>query len=530
MRSYRLFALMFTAFFPMLSYAQSGVSGANVTMWLIIAAVIFLVVGAVLVFSGSLFNLGASAIGLNPDDDSTVESQGIQKDVTRLKKGFDLKLDGNPSTAIEDKGVLTYAVQPKDFLGMSPIPKVLPEVGASVKAGEVLFFDKKKPEVKYVSPVSGEVIEINRAEKRSIASIVILADKEQQSVKHADLPSLNGSRQDVVDFMLASGAWPLMRQRPFNIVPDINAHPKSIFVTTFSTAPQAPDYNTIVAGKGAEFQKGLDVLNSLTSGKVHLGLNGNGKVASEFEGAQGVQKNYFSGLHPAGNVGVHIHHTDPVDISQVVWTVGVQEVIALGHLFLTGELDGTRIISLSGDEFANPRLIRTYQGARIEDLIKDELVDSSKKVRLISGDVLSGKQKEANQFVNFYDYQLTTIEEGDYYEMFGWLLPIAPRPSTSGTFPNFAYGKDFKFKPDTNAHGEKRAFVLTGQYEAVLPMDIYVQHLMKSIIVNDLEKMEGLGIYELVEEDIALAEFTCVSKQPLQQILRNGLETLREQV
>ncbi|MFK8056922.1 MAG: Na(+)-translocating NADH-quinone reductase subunit A [Saprospiraceae bacterium] len=455
--------------------------------------------------------------------------RGVEKkDVHFLRQGFDISLQGDAAKQIREAGGMTYAVKPTNFIGMSPIPKVVPAVGETVQAGDVLFFDKKNPDVKYVAPVSGEVIEINRGEKRSIASIVILADKEISHKKHT-APALTGGRQAIVDFMLASGVWPMLRQRPYNVVASATDAPKSIFVSTFDTAPLAPDLGFVIQGRDAAFQKGLDVLNKLTPGHVHLGMNGTFESAPAFRNAQGVKKHYFRGQHPAGNVGVHIHHVDPVSASQIVWTAGVQDVITIGQLFLDGTYDATRYVAVTGAEVAKPAYAKTYMGAKVSDLLEGQLETGATNLRIVSGDVLSGTQVDKDDYLDFYDDQLTELEEGDYYEMFGWLLPIAPRPSTSGTFPNKLFGPDYKFKANTNSHGEKRAFVLTGHYEKVLPMDVLPQELMKAIMANDFERMEGLGIYELVEEDLAICEFTCVSKQPLQSILREGLDVMREQ-
>jgi len=231
---------------------------------------------------------------------------------------------------------------------------------------------------------------------------------------------------------------------------------------------------------------------------------------------------------PAGNVGIHIHHVDPVSADQIVWPAGVQDVITIGQLFLDGTYDATRYVAVTGAELKKPAYAKTFIGAKVSDLLDGQLSDGAENIRIISGDVLSGTKVGADDYLDFYDDQLTELEEGDYYEMFGWLLPLEPRPSVSGTFPNKLFG-DYKFKPNTNSHGEKRAFVLTGQYEKVLPMDVLPMELMKAIMANDFEQMEGLGIYELVEEDLALCEFTCVSKQPLQSILREGLDVMREQ-
>ncbi len=445
-----------------------------------------------------------------------------------LRQGHDIILAGAASGSVKDANVRTFAVQPKNFIGMSPIPKVVVEVGDNVKAGEVLFYDKKKPDIKYVSPVSGEVAEIKRAEKRSIAEIIIIADQKNEYVKLSEFNLLHGTREELVDYLLATGGWSLIRQRPYDIVADPTITPRDIFISTFDTAPLAPDSNVVVAGRGAAFQRGIDVLNRLTSGKVYLGLNGGAKDApsSIFTNATNAEKVYFKGKHPAGNVGVQIHHTAAINAGDTVWTLGVQEVITLGAIFTEERFNAERVVAIAGAELHEPRYVRTYAGANMGELVKDNL--SNDHIRLVSGDVLSGKTKESNQFLNYYDDQVTVLAEGDEYEMFGWLLPLKARPSVSRTFPNFLF-PDQEFEVDTNTHGEKRAFVMSSDYERVMPMDVHVQPLMKSILVNDLERMEGLGLYELSEEDVALCEFVCTSKMPLQKILREGLNTMREQ-
>ena len=256
-------------------------------------------------------------------------------------------------------------------------------------------------------------------------------------------------------------------------------------------------------------------------------MNANGEQAPSavFTEATGVEKHWFKGMHPAGNVGVQIHHISPIAGGDKVWTLGVQEVISIGKLFIEGKFDASRVVVVTGAELKAPVYVDTYLGANIGSLVADNLINE--EGRLISGDVLSGRQKTKEEFLNFSDDQITTLKEGNEYEMFGWLAPIDARPSVSKTFMSRAF--DIVYEANTNTHGEKRAFVMTGQYEKVLPMDIYPQHLMKAILVNDFEKMEGLGINELLEEDIALCEFACTSKQPLQKILRTGLEIMREQ-
>ena len=439
--------------------------------------------------------------------------------VFQLSAGHDIPLQGEPSKVVEPAtGVNRYAIQPPNFIGLMPIPKVVVEVGDSVKAGDVLFYDKKLDRIKFCAPVSGEVVEINRGLKRSIANIVILADKDQVSRSY-EVPAAGASRADLVDFLLESGAWPVLRQRPYNIVADVDVVPRDIFVSTFDTHPLAPDHKLVIAGREAEFQAGLDVLRRLTDGFVHLGLDGREPGLTSYSAAQGVQKHYFIGKHPAGNVGVQAHHIHPIgNAEDTCWTVDVNGVLLLGELMKNGRYNTERVIALSGDMLSNPRHVRTYAGANLGDLLKGETLTNT---RVISGNVLTGDNVGEDGYLGYYHNMVTTIEEGDEAELFGWLLPLKSRDSISPTIPVIG-----DVHATTNTHGEKRAFVVNNDYERVMPMDIYLQQLMKSIIVQDYESMEGLGLYELVEEDVALAEFACVSKQPLQNILRGGLTNM----
>jgi Na+-transporting NADH:ubiquinone oxidoreductase subunit A len=524
--------------------AQTASEGNNYLIYALVAIAVFLFFYLVVQVSDNLLAIeakqsGADKTGANFSLFPRVKElfsprlpdYAGKEQVHVLRKGYDILLEGEADQVIDESvQATTFAVQPINFRGIAPIPKMLVDVGAEVKAGDALFFDKGAPSVKYVSPVSGEVIAINRGAKRSIVEVVILADKKQSYRAFDAFDLENGTREDLVAYLQESGLWPLINQRPYDIVPESDEIPRDIFVSTFDTAPLAPDLNFVVTGREADFQKGLEVLAKLTSGKVHLGLNAKGThaPAAIFTSATGVEKHWFHGPHPTGNVGVQIHHVAPINTQDKVWTLGVQDVISIGGLFNEGKVKLERVVALTGAEVAKPKYVRTYLGAKISDLLANNIT-TDKKVRIISGDVLSGQQKTFDQFLNAKDDQITVIEEGDDYELFGWLLPLAPRPSVSGTFPNFLYPADYKFKADTNTHGERRAFVVTGQYEAVLPMDVYPQHLMKAILTNDFERMEGLGIHELSEEDIAICEFVCTSKQPLQQILRKGQQMMMEQ-
>jgi len=517
--------------------AQSTLSGNSTLIYSLIAIGVLLFIAAVVTISDNFLQMEADKAGLDTEKNnfsifpkmSEIFSKPTPeftegKPVHRLKKGHNIILAGAPEKSIVASNAKTFAMQPTNFRGMSPIPKVTVAAGDEVLAGDVIFFDKKEDRIKYVAPVSGEIVEIKRGAKRAITEVIILADKDIR-YKSLETPSLDGDRQDIVDFLLGSGGWSLLNQRPFDIVPHPDSIPSNIFISTFDTAPLAPDLGLALKGKEAEFQKGIDVLAKLTTGKVHLGLN-LADGASSFSKVTGAEKNWFSGVHPAGNVGIQIHHTAPINSTDKVWTLKVQDVITLGGMFLNGKFDASRIVALTGAELNEPKYVSTYIGANIKDLLDGNIKGDN--TRIIAGDVLSGKKVEMDSFIGIGDDQITVVKEGNKHEMFGWLLPITPRPTISKTFPNFLY-KDHAFEAETNTHGEKRAFVMTGQYESVLPMDIYPQHLMKAIMANDFERMEGFGINELSEEDLALCEFVCTSKMPLQKILREGLDLMREQ-
>jgi Na+-transporting NADH:ubiquinone oxidoreductase subunit A len=532
--------------FALPSYAQEAQQESGLSTLVLVALVtlaIAVVFAVVVLVSDNLIRIRARQIGADKGNEnfsvfpSMREIAGSKSPeyvngsgVVTLRKGHDILLEGNvENTTIQDVEVNRFAVQPPNFRGIAPIPKMDVEVGAEVKAGDPIFHDKGMPDVKFVAPVSGEVVALNRGPKRAIHEVVILADKE---IKYRELPKIDlekASREELVEFVKDSGAWPLIMQRPYNIIAEPDKTPRDIFISTFNSAPLAPQMDVLVDGREDDFQKGLDLLSRLTSGKVYLGLNagGDNPPHAAFRNAEGVEKRWFRGPHPAGNVGIQIHHIAPISSgNDVVWTLRVQDVITLGALLTKGRYDVERVITVAGGELKEPQYVRTFLGASIDDLVKDNLKNDN--VRFISGDILSGNAKGKEQFLDAHSDLLTIAAEGDYYETFGWLIPSKLRPTLSKTYPNFLLS-GLRYQADTNTHGERRAFVVTGQYEDVLPMDIYLQHIMKSILINDFERMEGLGIHELVEEDIALCEFACTSKQPLQQILREGLDLMHEQ-
>lgn len=535
------FRAVLTAFLILIFYFNiSAQSTPSSDSWLLsrgfLVVTVFLLLGFVLLIAEKLLQLQAMRAGEKDLSKYSIFPQ-ISKwfsnkpksyignaPVIKLSKGYDMALNGQPTENFLSNTISRFAINASDFRGLAPIPKVVVEPGNEVKAGDPLFFDKHNTEVLFVAPVSGEIIEVNRGEKRAINTIVILADKEIKYKNFLPFDLASATREQVIKYMCNGGVWPMIIERPFGTIASLDHIPDNIFISSFDTAPLAPDANFVINGKESEFQKGLDALSKLTSGKVHLGLNAKADTppSKAFTEAIGVVTHWFEGKHPAGNVGIQIHHVAPIKKGGRVWTLGVQEVISIGALFLRSRHEAERVVAMGGSGLNESGYIKTYIGASIGDLSRGMVQDNS---RLISGDVLSGKQETENGFLHFHDDQVSSIEEGNKEVMLGWALPRI-MPSASGVFPNKIFG-DVKFDANTNTNGEKRAFVMTGQYEDVLPMNVFPQALMKAIITKDVERMEGLGIQELAEEDIALCEFACTSKQPLQSMLREGLEMLK---
>ncbi len=443
--------------------------------------------------------------------------------VKNLKKGFDIRLKGTAETKHLDVAQPSlFALKPTDIIGIAPIPKLSIKEGDEVRAGEPLFFDKPSPNIIYTAPVSGEIVEVRRGAKRAISEIVILADAETKFKEFGKMDPSSASREDIVNRLLEAGAWVLMRQRPYNVVPNPDVVPRDIFVSCFDTAPLSADQNYVIQGKEKDFQHGLNVLGKLTTGNVHLGVTTTS--AEVYKRAEGVKIHSFKGPHPAGNVGVHIHHVSAISKGETVWTVRPQDVAIIGKLFAEGIYDAQRTVAFAGDELKTRGYFKTRIGASIKPVVENNV--NQENVRYISGNVLTGTRISSEGFVGMFDDLITVIEEGNTHEFLGWLFPSYPRPSLSRTFPSFLF-PNREYHVNSNNHGEERAYVMTGQYEKVTPMDVLPQHLIKSIMYQDFDQMEGLGIYEVVEEDVALCEFVCTSKQPVQKILRDGLDLMR---
>ncbi len=413
-----------------------------------------------------------------------------------------------------------FAVKPVDFPGM--VPKMTVKPGAEVKAGTTLFFDKKNEKVKYASPVSGLVLDVVRGERRRILEVII----ETKGDEYEDFGKADPEKMDAEEIkkkLLDSGLWPAVRQRPYHIVADPDEKPRSIFISGFDSAPLAPDYDYIIDHLPKEYYlTGIKVLRKLTEGNVYLSLSSN-TTSDLLKNTPGVEINYFSGPHPAGNIGVQIHHIAPVNKGETVWYVNLQDIVSIGRLFEEGKYAPDKIVALAGSEVEKPRYYRTRSGASISPIVKGNI--TSFNVRYISGNVLTGQKIQSDGFIGYYDSMVSVIPEGDYYEFFGWITPGLNKFSLSRTFLTWLMpGK--KYRLDTNMHGGERAFVVTGEYEKVLPMDIYPMQLLKSILVEDIDRMEQLGIYEVADEDFALCEFICPSKVEIQSIIRKGLDLM----
>lgn len=447
----------------------------------------------------------------------------------RLRKGFDINLSGKSAPkVIESEPADTYVIKPTDFNGLY-MPKPLVNAGDTVKAGTPLFQDKRFDNIVYASPVSGEIVEVKRGEKRKLLEIKVLADKKMEFEtfrKYSVSEIANLSAQDAKDHILKSGAWPNFVQRPFGVIADPSATPKSIHISAFDSHPLAPDFGILFKGQDHFFQVGIDILKKLTPGAVNVNVHSTSEISTTFSQVKGAELNKFSGPHPAGCVGVQIHHIDPVNKGDVVWTIGPFGVIQIGKLFLNGVYDASRLVNVAGPEVKEPQYYKVFTGAAINKLVKGNL--NTEHVRFISGNVLTGSRIGLDGHLGFYDHQLTVLKEGDEHEFLGWILPTTNKLSFHRSFGLLSFLSPKKeFALDTNTHGEPRAFVQTGVFERVVPMDILPTHLIKSILAEDIDEMEALGIYEVIEEDFALCEFVDVSKHNIQEILRGGIDLVR---
>lgn len=446
----------------------------------------------------------------------------------RLRKGFDINLAGKAALKIAPADQPeTFVIKPSDFHGIY-MPKMVVNEGDTVKAGSPLFHDKKKEKILFTAPVSGEVVEVKRGEKRKLLEVKILADKTIDYLpfaKYSVSELGNLSREKAQEQLLLSGVWPNIIQRPYGVVADPSETPKSIFISGFDSHPLAPDYNFIFKGQEQFFQIGIDILKKFTTGPVHLNVHTSREISPSFAQVKGVELNKFSGPHPSGCVGVQIHHLDPIGKSDAVWTINPYGVIQIGKLFMNGVYDASKIVAVAGSEVKDPQYYKTYTGASVKKFLHGNLKQDH--VRVISGNVLTGTKIGKEDHIGFFDQLVSVIPEGDEYEFLGWITPSTKKLSFGrawGLLSFLNYKKEYVL--DSNTKGEPRAFVQTGVFEKVTPIDILPTHLLKAIIAEDYDDMEALGIYEVIEEDLALCEFVDVSKHNVQGILREGIDLM----
>ncbi|MBO5748915.1 MAG: Na(+)-translocating NADH-quinone reductase subunit A [Muribaculaceae bacterium] len=441
-------------------------------------------------------------------------------EVKKIKKGLDICLYGKASgNVVSDTASELFAVCPDDYPGY--VWKLCVQVGDSVLKGGPLMHDKNKQQIFLCSPVSGVVTEIIRGERRKIEAVVVKSDGSTHE-KEFKTPQ---SCQDLIDLLCQSGLWAMMRQRPYDIIPDPDVRPRDIFVTAFDSAPLAPEM--ISSSDYGVLEEGLKALRSLTDGKVYLGV----KFGSGISSSAAIVTE-FVGPHPAGNVGVQIANISPVNKGDVVWCLDARTVCRIGRLLSDGVLDMTTTIALTGELVDNPHMIKTSIGAAIPTLIGGQLSSKAVNPRVISGNVLTGvKVSRESGFLRYPYRQITVINEGDSADEFmGWASLNPLKYSVKRTFPAFLRGLAKPFRFDARLLGGRRAMIVSGEYDKVFPMDIYPEYLIKAILTFNIDRMEQLGIYEVAPEDFALAEFVDTSKLELQKIVREGLERLRKEL
>ncbi len=453
----------------------------------------------------------------------------------RLHRGLDIPLKGSAEPKVE-KSIISdvIALKPTDFKGV--IPKLKVKEGDAVKAGSVVFVDKLHPEIAFSSPCSGTVKSIERGEKRKILQILINADKTNDYLQFPAKDVFKASKEELKQELLESGLWSAIKQRPYGTIANPADEPKAIFISAFNSAPLAGEINFVLKDEIDHLQIGVNVLNKFTKGGVYVGLNSKDFAASPLYKLKDVKHVAFDGMHPAGNVGIQIHHISPIGKGEIAWTIDPFFVAAIGKLFSKGVYDLSRLIAITGERAENPCYVKTLPGMAIKEIStfvsKKEAKISGQNVdiRYISGDVLSGENVGLDGYLGFYHSQITLISEGNYFELLGWAKPIRPSKfSISHSYCSWL-SPSKKYNGDSNLNGGQRAFVVTGLYEKVLPMDIYPVYLLKAILADDIDKMEQLGIYEVVEEDLALCEYVCPSKIDVQEIITKGINMMLKEM
>ena len=445
--------------------------------------------------------------------------------VVKISKGLNINLKGAPvaeMTSVE--AAKLYALMPADFTRVTPKVVVKPE--DAVKAGDPLFVDKANPELQFVSPVSGKVVAVNRGERRRVLSVVVESDGKFESVEYKAKDVLSLSSDEVKADLLKAGMFAFMRQRPYDVIANPSDAPRAIYVSAFDSKPLAVNFEVALKGNEDDFQTGLDALSRIAP--VHLGICACQKSTALLV-AKNVTTTIFKGPHPAGNVGVQINKTAPVNKGEIVWTIGAEEVIFIGRLFNKGKVDFTRTVALAGSEVKNPSYSKVVLGAQISTLVEGRL-ENNHELRVIDGNVLTGKKTTADGFLGAFSTEVTVIPEIlNDADILGWAAPRFGMYSTSRSYFSWLFPKR-KYTIDARIKGGERHMIMSNEYDKVFPMDIYPEYLIKAIITGNIDKMEQLGIYEVAPEDFALCEFVDSSKLELQRIVREGLDKLRAEM
>ena len=444
----------------------------------------------------------------------------------KIKKGLSLNLTGAAEQAFQKEvASTTYTIYPSDFHRLTP--KLSIKEGSTVQVGELLFFDKSTPEIQIVSPVSGEVVEIARGERRRVLSVRILADRQQQFVERNPIALNSASAESVRSFLLNGGVWPFIKQRPYDLIANPSGIPKAIFISGLNTGPLNPDLDFVLRGQEEKIQAALTALKKLTPGKIHVCVES--KSNSVFGTLDHIELHTISGPHPAGLVGTQIAAIDPISKGELVWTVAAQDLVIIGELLLSGKYNASRTMAIAGSSVCEPKYIKSKIGAELAPILNTIGVKQG-DLRVINGDVLVGKKTTTEGAIGFYNTLVTVIPEGNDYEFFGWNKPVFNKVSPTRALTFSWLNPNKKYDLNTNTNGEHRAFVITGSYEEVFPLDIFPMQLLKACMVKDLDDMENLGLYEVAPEDFSLTEFICISKQPHQEIIRKGLDLMQQEL
>jgi len=449
----------------------------------------------------------------------------MSKDI-KIKKGLTIRLTGEANKTLSNSPrSRTFAIRPSNFHLITP--KMAVKEGAKLQAGDVIFYSKDHEEIKIVSPVSGTLIKIDRGPKRVITEIVIEGDT-QDTYKNFEIVNPNSKDTNTIKkHLLASGCWPFISQRPYDVIANPAVTPKAIFVSAYASGPLAADYDFILSGKEKYLQAAVTALSKLTDGLVHVSIDENG--SSAFRNLKDISLHTLSGPHPIGNVSTQIAAIDPINKGEIVWTVTPQDLVIIGELLVTGKFNAERIIALAGSSVKSPKYYITKIGAEVSTFVYDAGLNNE-NVRVINGNVLTGKRISPKGHLGYFNNAVTVIPEGNDYEFFGWTKPVFNKISTSRALTFSWLFPKKKFDLNTNTNGEHRAFVVTGNYEEVFPLDIYPMQILKACMVEDLDSMEALGMYEVAPEDFSLTEFVCVSKQPHQEIIRKGLDLMYKEI